>query len=52
MSYKDAIKAGALAFFDEKYEDDVRVLNIGTKSMELCGGTHVDNTNDIKILRF
>ncbi|GIR56007.1 MAG: hypothetical protein CM15mP63_0120 [Gammaproteobacteria bacterium] len=37
MSYKDAIKAGALAFFDEKYEDDVRVLNIGTKSMELWG---------------
>ncbi|MEC8169654.1 MAG: alanine--tRNA ligase, partial [Pseudomonadota bacterium] len=51
MSYKDAIKAGALAFFDEKYEDDVRVLNIGTKSMELCGGTHVDNTNDIKIFK-
>ena len=52
MSYKDAIKAGALAFFDEKYEDDVRVLNIGTKSMELCGGTHVDNTNDITDLYF
>ena len=51
MSYKDAIKAGALAFFDEKYEDDVRVLNIGTKSMELCGGTHVNNTNEIKIFK-
>ena len=51
MSYKDAIKAGALAFFDEKYEDDVRVLNIGTKSMELCGGTHVDNTNEIKMFK-
>ncbi len=51
MSYSNAIKAGALAFFDEKYDDDVRVLNIGTKSMELCGGTHVDNTNEIKVFK-
>ena len=51
MTYKDAIKAGALAFFDEKYDDNVRVLNIGTKSMELCGGTHISNTGEIKVFK-
>ena len=49
--YKDAIKSGALAFFDEKYSEDVRVVNIGTKSMELCGGTHVISTSSIRLFK-
>ena len=51
MKYKDAIGSGALAFFEEKYSDEVRVLKIGTNSVELCGGTHVDSTSDIKVFK-
>ena len=50
-SYKKAIDSGALAFFDEKYDDDVRVINIGSKSIELCGGTHVTNTSTIRLFK-
>src|SRR5271169_1534285 len=43
----DAVAAGAMSLFGEKYESDVRVLSIGEFSMELCGGTHVERAGDI-----
>ncbi len=55
MSYDDAIKSGALAFFDDKYGDRVRVISMAGAdkpfSIELCGGTHLNNSAEVAVFK-
>jgi len=51
LPYEEAIRKGALAFFDEKYSDRVRSVTMGDWSHELCGGTHLNRTGQAGIFK-